>query len=473
MIFKRYSSEKGQVLVILTVGIVALLAFAAIAIDGGMFYVDRRHDQNVADDSSMAGAGAAGKALSDNNVYFINFNCVDDNKDGILDDANMQAVVDAAAAEAVYRAGQNNFTSLPVFYSESALEASEHGVWVECVDNGTGLGDQYLAVHVMISNDVQSSFAQLFFGGTLRNTVEAVSITEAATGLGTGKAIVALEGEDCKNGGLEIGGSTPISDPKIRIIDSGAHSNSCLTCEGSAVTIDSDAVITYNFSDVDTKCKEDSILGEPLATPGDKIPIYDIDVNCGSDAYQNDPKIGNKDDVTLFPGNYKAITQTGGSLTFKPGLYCIQGVFSVNGGSVVVEGDPDDDDGITIYSASGNITINGSGAVNLRAPRSDPKYTTPASLSYARPTIPGLLIYSDLNVKNPPPIKLNGTEDAIFRGTVYYPYGSITISGDSSNTQWLVEVLANEVIITGNSSVNITYDARNGHQGFATLSLEK
>jgi uncharacterized membrane protein len=52
-----HQNEKGQVLVILTVGIVVLLGFAALAIDGGMLYSDRRHDQNVADNAALAGGG--------------------------------------------------------------------------------------------------------------------------------------------------------------------------------------------------------------------------------------------------------------------------------------------------------------------------------------------------------------------------------------------------------------------------------
>ena len=58
-------TESGQILVILTVGIVMLLGFAALAIDGGMYYSDRRYDQNAADNAALAGAGAAGQILFD------------------------------------------------------------------------------------------------------------------------------------------------------------------------------------------------------------------------------------------------------------------------------------------------------------------------------------------------------------------------------------------------------------------------
>jgi uncharacterized membrane protein len=56
---KRHSSESGQVLVLLVLGVVVLFGFAALAVDGGMVYSDRRHAQMGSDASSLAGGGAA------------------------------------------------------------------------------------------------------------------------------------------------------------------------------------------------------------------------------------------------------------------------------------------------------------------------------------------------------------------------------------------------------------------------------
>ncbi len=51
---KSKSSESGQAIVILVLSIVGLLAFAALAIDGGIIYVERRRVQNAADNSALA-----------------------------------------------------------------------------------------------------------------------------------------------------------------------------------------------------------------------------------------------------------------------------------------------------------------------------------------------------------------------------------------------------------------------------------
>jgi uncharacterized membrane protein len=44
-------TEKGQVLVLLTVGIITLLGFTALAIDGGRMYSERRTIHGVTDTS--------------------------------------------------------------------------------------------------------------------------------------------------------------------------------------------------------------------------------------------------------------------------------------------------------------------------------------------------------------------------------------------------------------------------------------
>src|SRR5512143_4113605 len=47
-------TERGQVLVIVVFGLVALIGAAGLAIDGGNAYSDRRHAQNAADTAALA-----------------------------------------------------------------------------------------------------------------------------------------------------------------------------------------------------------------------------------------------------------------------------------------------------------------------------------------------------------------------------------------------------------------------------------
>jgi len=50
--------ERGQILVIFALGIVAIIAMTGLVIDGGATYVQRREQQNVVDSAAMAGAYA-------------------------------------------------------------------------------------------------------------------------------------------------------------------------------------------------------------------------------------------------------------------------------------------------------------------------------------------------------------------------------------------------------------------------------
>jgi Flp pilus assembly protein TadG len=50
------ASEKGQALILITLAAIGLFAFAALAIDGSMAFSNKRHAQNAADTSALAGA---------------------------------------------------------------------------------------------------------------------------------------------------------------------------------------------------------------------------------------------------------------------------------------------------------------------------------------------------------------------------------------------------------------------------------
>ncbi|MBE0685229.1 MAG: Tad domain-containing protein, partial [Anaerolineaceae bacterium] len=49
--------ESGQIIVLLAVSLVVVMMVAALAVDGGMIYSERRFAQNAADASALAGGG--------------------------------------------------------------------------------------------------------------------------------------------------------------------------------------------------------------------------------------------------------------------------------------------------------------------------------------------------------------------------------------------------------------------------------
>lgn len=61
---KRKDREHGQALIVLAFGLLALVAFAGLAIDGGRLYAQRRQTQNAADAAALAGARELAEFIS-------------------------------------------------------------------------------------------------------------------------------------------------------------------------------------------------------------------------------------------------------------------------------------------------------------------------------------------------------------------------------------------------------------------------
>jgi hypothetical protein len=454
--------EPGQILVILTVGILALLAFTALAVDGGMYLSDRRYDQNAADASAFAGAQSAGKYMTDtltdsdpsNDINYSNFPCYQDASGNYIPGPGLQPAIDAAIASAKARGTDNNFPDLITGLS------TQHGVEVTCgIDTSFTYPRKYLDVHVMVTTYVQTTFAHLFYSGPFRNTVEAVTRVEPAEGVGLGLAIVALD-EACGGsyGGLYFSGTGDIN-----IYDSGAHSNACIDCSGGAV-VHADDALNFNTEPHGTSCAAGEMYPPPTEVD-DKIERMEVDIDCGSSW----PTIPDPvDDVrTLEPGNYNTIrvNDSKETLILKSGLYCIHTGMNVNGDGVIVDAidaEPSSTTGVTLYSLDGNITINGSSVLKMWAVKDPPEGNN---------ALPGMLIYMDPS--NTGTITLNGGSETLVQGTIYAPYGTVKITGNNASDKWLAQIVANEIIVEGTSELNITYNGDNVYWGDSFAELFK
>jgi hypothetical protein len=415
------ASESGQVLVILVFGIVVLLGFAALAIDGGMYYSDRRFDQNAADASALAGAGGAANALDTAGVSINGFNCAD---------TDVVAAITAAETAAIQRAAANGF----VIDNDIS---DDHGVQVTCEDAG-GESGSYLYISVAITTTTQTSFAHLIFAGDLENTVEAVTRVEPGD-LGPfadGYALLALRHE-CKggDGGLEFDG-----DSGTRVVTGGAFSNACIVKDGTAdVQVDAGA---WYFTEYANNGTSGSILPDPDEAE-ERIAMQVDEPACDSLPWQGEVKKG----ASIQPGRYSKISITNkDTLTMAPGLYCLAGTFKATGGVIEVSGS--DDEGVTIFLSGGDFDIAGGAQVNLRAPMEG--FENP-------PAIPGMLIY--MAESNTGVIKINGNADSTYRGTVYAPSGSIEVGGTASALGTLSsQFVADKVKVHGNPGLRIEFE---------------
>ena len=170
----RNHSDEGQVLPFLAVCFVILLGFAALAIDGGMLFSDRRHAQNAADASSLAGGSGAAYFMRAHNVSYDAFIC---GSSGTLSTQN------AAETAAITYATLNDY----VIDNDIS---DKHGVTVSCEITDLGsYEDKHFDVITQITRDTSTSFAHLVYNGPMRNEVEAITRVYPPTPLAFGKAI--------------------------------------------------------------------------------------------------------------------------------------------------------------------------------------------------------------------------------------------------------------------------------------------
>ena len=442
----KQSSERGQVLVLVVLAIVGLLGFTALAIDGGLVYSDRRHAQNAADASSLAGGAAAALKLENQFITYQEWKC---------NDPGVRAAQGAAKLSAIERADGNDF-------SIDDDISDDHGVTTKCgsQDNG-GWVDNYIDVITKFTKDTPMAFAQFVYNGPLRNKVEAVTRVRPQSPVALGHAVVALR-KDCPNsstGGVHFDGNS-----QIKVRGGGIFSNACMVAGGSVdVTVTDVGRSKGRINCVGDDCytSNGSPSVSPAPVPGSvamprfthAVPAPDCDSFSGD--YRNQPG-----GDTIQPGKYNRIrlNSSGDILHMEPGLYCIKEDLVANGGKLT-------GNGVTIYILNGDFDVAGGVEARLSAP---PGYAPHCDV--CPPALPGVLIY--LAVGNDGEVSLLGTSDSFYEGLVYAPDGTIEAGGTGSElSQINAQLVADTVKLHGNTTVNITFDNGKYFQLPAMLEL--
>ena len=124
-------TEKGQVLVIIALAMIAILGITALAIDGSLVYNSRRADQSTADSAVLAGAGAASQVTKAVNLSL--FTC----------GSTLTSQAATAAVNAARLSAQDDGVDLLPFDL-----STNNGVDVEC---GTEAGKTYLKIKAIVS----------------------------------------------------------------------------------------------------------------------------------------------------------------------------------------------------------------------------------------------------------------------------------------------------------------------------------
>jgi len=462
--------ESGQIIVLLAVSLVVVLMVAALAVDGGMIYSERRFAQNAADASSMAGGGTV--------LYSINpegFVCPGSGTSGFnystLEFDDETTLIAKTYFSALNVSRINNINDLPFLgykvngtFENESLVNEKHGVIIECDSSNE---PAIIDISTIVTSQISTAFAHLIYPGALATTNIATTRVEVYTDDGYGPAIVALS-PNCNHGnikgGLHIGGSSDVN-----IINGSAYTRSCLNINGAGkneqLTIsatgglnvfDEDVTIQGTFSKI---AEFEAIIN----TGYGELPFTPPDAPICPEGNIKSYGVINKD-TNLTKGNYDQIKITGGDVNFGPGVYCIDGNFDIGGNGIITGKD------VTFYIKNGLLSINGGGGseknsavVLLSAPtsESDPNF--------------GVLFYFDESNTNEN--TFNGNNDSYFSGMVYVPKGVINIGGsadmetmDEAQCEAITEdgscegsvfstqFIGWEVNIVGGGNIDITYN---------------
>ena len=453
-------TERGQALILVVFGMVALIGMTALAVDGGSIYSDRRHAQNAADTAALA-AGLT----------------------RIRNPSSWPTAHDAGMARAAENGYDNNGTTnlvsvykcsdpgstcvLPPAepYTDSNSNGQHDSGEPYTDSNGNGGYDSNspdLFVQATITSHVPTYFARVLGIPQLTNDVQAIAV--AVPGSPTpwyqGKALVATM-PSCKTGGWPNDPFT-LSGNSVSVVNgSGVFVNSdCVNAftSNSNTTMDATAgvcVVGGVVNNGSVNPPPDDYCGTPIDLNTYQLPTVDA-TSCPGNGQIFDLGGGN---YVASPGRYNSTfpsTSPAGTLKLQKGIYCLENGLSLGAGWNVTtdidgngtfDGSDGGDEGVLMYVPNGNVTFNGGTNVHIGAIN---KLGTPTGLK-------GYLFY--LPPTNNSTVKIAGGNGSTFIGTMLAPASLITLEGGSSTDSLNLEcqIIGYSINVTGGGTLNINY----------------
>lgn len=464
---KTNRQEKGQIVVILALSIVAIIGITALAIDGSLIYNERRQDQNTADSAALAGAGAAAKYLQNVNS-------------GVLicgqatGTAVTQEIVNAVRASVAVDG--IDAADMPKLADDTALASVDQGFTVSCNWYGE-LGVQYLDIHVKISTDMPTNFAKVLSPENLKTTIDSTARVYPKQPMAYGNGLVSIA-DACNNkdGGIFfLGGGQLGSNKGTYLTNGGVFSNSCIEAQSGIVQVAGGSIQQYWDLSTCVNCFDNPKF-QPEAEkanttlPEDMIPPPVCPPKTAGNTHNEGSYTS-----TIYPGWYTngISAPNNATVVLKPGLYCIEGGMDNNSKSTIQIDETVAHPGVTLYFFSGDVQLNqnSKGGVILKSCTSEPCGDPSA--------VQGLLMYFDISDPNyNPDIQLNGSSDNVFRGTVYGPHADVHLNGNTNTTNddiynFSTQIVGAWIEINGNAMLVMNLNSNDFVSMPPSLSLIK
>jgi Flp pilus assembly protein TadG len=463
MITKR-KVENGQAIVLLVLALVGMLAFAGLAVDGGMLYSDRRSAQNAADTAAMTGA----YSLAANNLGSV-------------------------VSSAMNQAKLNGFGGAPSI-ADIHHEIFDDGktkteVYWPPVD-GPYAGDMRY-VQVKIRHTVNTSFIQLVYPGLTRSEVQAVAKVISSGPTGEGNALVGLSPTECntiKFFGDEI---TYIKDGGVFSNSNKCNKQTVLGCSDPCDSgwLTGTGIVTVENGSIQSVGSFDYPPGNLSPNPIRSSPIdYTLPPIPDCSKYTSVTASPDKNSGgTISQGLYHDITiGTGAILTMNPGVYCVETDFSVGNSTIQVSGTFND--GVFIYMMNtddkSTFTISSDAKVYLRANRntSNP-LIFPALDAVTKEPIGdinynGLLLYFNPDsTYNSNAVDISGNSEVgganLYTGSIIAPSVGCWVTGTSETVTISAEIICNTVNVGGTGTLQMQYNAGDYFQLAGRADLSK
>jgi len=423
--------ERGQAIYLIAIGIVAMMGFTALSIDGGRLYAERRQAQNAADAAAFAAA----------------FGIIEetDNSTGASMAAASAAGMDSANGNGYDNDGVTNTVTInypPMNYANNP----DDDIYAEGPNKM-----EY--VQVKIWKKVDTSLIQFVYEGPTELEVEAIARVVDADPDILGNAIVAMSncdgsevigvtgggvsgGVQAFNGGIFVNasddGSCCALDPPNNGygITSDVSIASVASCDYSGETMMSPVPI-------ETMVNNGKKVGDPLG----HLP----EPQCTA----NGTKVGN----TLYPGYYSKGTEFSGEINLEPGIYCIDDAVKLSGNETITGY------GVVLYFMDkGSLAIVGNGGYTLTAPNDSNCLGTEGDPT-ASCTYKGITIF--VTRTNTRDFDVRGNGSLAAQGMIYALNATVQAKGggtDPDETEVTGQIICARILGNGNGSFKVTYD---------------
>jgi hypothetical protein len=476
------SDQRGQVLVIFTGGLVALMVIGALVIDLGFTFMIRRAEQNAADPGAMAAARyirAPGGTYAD----MVAAACFYAQQNGFF--ANAPGYPNGNSG--CVPGNDPNGTSLTVNYPPSANAGTFAGSMGKVEVIIARKHQSFLAGIIGMTQIGVSSSAVAAFDDGPSNTSSLIALDPTAGHCATGKTH--------GTGNITIHPVVPGTDGGYIHINSpcgnGSPDSLCSNGAQGAMDITGSGTVTAPHTYVNGTCKTASgVLSSPLTEGAVQIgdPLLDLKppsfgqpnpgAECGvgsgkftapTGSGAGGCKFNGSGVVNLQPGVYYGGWDISShiDLVLAPGIYVIAGggIKETGGGSVssVQGGTPGTPAPVMIFNTDNpvtktgqsDITLNSSGDLLLRGLDSGP--------------YKGILLWNDGKGSNPSAgISLGGQTNFNVSGTIYSPKGLVKMEGGTgvagTTNSASVQIIAWQFDVGGNSNLDMPYDPNQLYQ---------